>query len=551
MKFKEFVIKSVAKELNMFTTGNVDYSSANEILLEFAVKEFNDKSQLKDKLPAIDYDEEMGKFTDLLADKSKKEKIELLHQIASFVDSLSEQGRYFYIIPIGEIYLTVKGTILFNWFEFSDYCIHDKFIIPKKIRQEYGNLFDRTINSGVISYQLLEPTLSKNAFIKLLMQSIHPKVALENMISIKYWINVAITELGFTPEERAFMVKLITNNQEFTNCQDVVKQYQTALEKSIIYLPKSINKQKWSSGFHTEQGRNKRSTQNEDSYEILQTADAESLLFMVADGVSTANIGRGKVVSSRIQEYIADKENDVLPFLNNIAQLSHQEWVVAAKKKISSILTDLNGNLTAELGIRFRDVPQPELEHQPMSSTVILGMINNNRCVFGYLGDSHVFYLANKGTLLKLTEDQNVLYERVIEYLNQDNKQPFTTTKGDSHLTKTIPAIEYNKDENSYQDGEIANELAFFTFYPEANCSIIVSTDGLLDSIGTTSNEIISEQELLKVLEENKSKYKDNRDLAREVGRYADTNSGIDNITLLIFTNEAKPQQETLPNDKK
>lgn len=550
MKFKEFVIQSIAKEVKKNITENIENIHNNSILLYFAVEQFNIKSGLDARMLVTDCNEKLEKLSDLLTSLSKPKKIELLMKVATFVDYLAEHNRFFYIIPIDEMYISENNTILFNWFDFSNYCIQDQFQIPKPIQLKYGKLFDRNVNSGVIPFKMLSADLSKNSFIKFMMQSLYPKVSSENMISIKDWINVAITKLGFTPEEKNFIVSLITDNKEFNNCQAIMEHYQLILKKSIVNVPQSINKLKWSCGFHTEQGQNKKSNQNEDAYEIIKTPDEESILFMVADGVSTANIGRGKIVSSRIQEYLADKEEKIKEFMDSISLLNHQGWVVEVKKEIASILTLLNINITEELNIRIKDSSATYPDLQPMSSTVILGMINNNRCVFGYLGDSHVFYTDSKN-MLKLTEDHNVLSERVSEYLNQDNKQPFISTKRDKHLTKTFPLVEYDENEKIYYAIELDSELTYFEFYPTATAEIIVSTDGLLDSIGTTSNEIISEQELFKIVQKVKLNSKDLTELARNVGRQADNNSGIDNITLLVLTNQQVQQPKNSPKVEK
>src|SRR5690554_6938177 len=191
MKFKDFVINAVAKDMQVKAVGSIDDNNINSLLLDFALKQFNAKSELDAEMLVTDSSERVDNLADLLKQASKQDKIELLMKIGSFIDHLSSQGRFFYFIPVDEIYISEKGTVLFNWFEFFNYCIQDQFMIPKNIQQKYGKLLDRNVSAGVVSYQMLNSNLSKNSFIKFMMQCLYPKVAPESMISITYWINVA------------------------------------------------------------------------------------------------------------------------------------------------------------------------------------------------------------------------------------------------------------------------------------------------------------------------------------------------------------------------
>jgi len=551
MKFKDFIIQCIAKKM-----GNKEpqYSSlsddVNSLLLDFAVEQFNEKSGLELSQLTSDSDIEVTKISELITSKSKLEKIRLLSTIASFIEELSNQNRFFYCVPYDEIYVSETNQIIFNWFEFSNFCISDKFNIPKELLQKYKKILDKNLNSGFINYDILNSGLSKKAFIRFMIYCLYPQIADEALLPMKYWINIAITKLGFTPEEKNFMIKLQTSDKEFSSCVDIIERYDEVLKNSIVNEPPRIEKLKWNYGFHTEQGRNKRSKQNEDTYEFIETSDNQSILFMIADGVTTANIGRGKIVSSRIQEHIADSEKELIDFLMEIAEFSHKEWIVKVKERIVSLLQVINENTTDELNIRLNETKKTLTDYQPMSSTVILGFVNNNRCVFGHLGDSHVFYIEN-GSILRLNEEHNELSQRVAEFVNENSSKQFEESKSDKHLTKVLPLVVMDEDKEIFKTRNLMDEVSFFEFYPRSDSKLIIATDGLLDCIGSSSNELLSENELLQTIISIEQKSSDLKEIAREIARKADKNSGIDNITLIMLSSHEIKAKDNISKQEK
>ena len=85
-------------------------------------------------------------------------------------------------------------------------------------------------------------------------------------------------------------------------------------------------------------------------------------------------------------------------------------------------------------------------------------------------------------------------------------------------------------------------------FYPQEDSVLIIATDGLIDSLGTTKNEFENEKDILKTYFDAQSSNKPN-DIAREMGRMADKQSGVDNITLIILSNKQEILQPVLQPD--
>ena len=530
MKYEELILKSISKKLHKTLPLNLEKNESNEILMQFASSEFNKASQLPEHL-FLKNDENVNQLSEVLKDLQLQKKT--LLAFSEFIDMYSNKGKFWYVIPSDLIYVSPNYKFAFNWFEIDKFCVSDKKIIDREIKQKYSHLFSRKLNSGIIDFNYLDKNLTIEAFFLFFIHTIFPNIPNKNQLPLSKWINISLTKFNITPEEKYFLIETARNLNSFSNCKEIVTKFYQKKEASIM-TPVHTENMVWNFGFHTEQGRQKRSVQNEDSYEIIQSKNKKSLLFMVADGVSTADIGRGKIVSSRIQEFLRDDEQKILSFLDDISSYNNRDWMVSARSKIEELILKINEDNLEEVNYKLNDYHKSDF--LPMSSTLILGMIDKNRVIYGHLGDSHVFYICNN-KLMRLNEEHNELSERMSEYIDSNSIQKFEELPSDKNLTRVIPFCEYDDKQRTFIKLNLKDKITFFEFYPQKDAHIIVATDGLIDSLATTNDEYENEKEILNTFNIALTKSDKPKDIAREMGRMADNNSGIDNITLVILSN--------------
>jgi len=530
MKYEELILKSISKKLHKTLPLNLEKNESNEILMQFASTEFNKASQLPEHL-FLKNDENVNQLSEVLKDLPLQKKI--LLAFSEFIDMYSNKGKFWYVIPSDLIYVSPNYKFAFNWFEIDKFCVSDKKIIDREIKQKYSHLFPRKLNSGIIDFNYLDKNLTIEAFFLFFIHTIFPNIPNKNQLPLSKWINISLTKFNITPEEKYFLIETARNLNSFSNCKEIVTKFYQGKEVSIM-TPVRTENMVWNFGFHTEQGRQKRSVQNEDSYEIIQSKNKKSLLFMVADGVSTADIGRGKIVSSRIQEFLRDDEQKILSFLDDISSYNNRDWMVSARSKIEELILKINEDNLEEVNYKLNDYHKSDF--LPMSSTLILGMIDKNRVIYGHLGDSHVFYICNN-KLMRLNEEHNELSERMSEYIDSNSIQKFEELPSDKNLTRVIPFCEYDDKQRIFIKLNLKDKITFFEFYPQKDAHIIVATDGLIDSLAKTNDEYENEKEILNTFNIALTKSDKPKDIAREMGRMADNNSGIDNITLVILSN--------------
>lgn len=530
MKYEELILKSISKKLHKTLPLNLEKNESNEILMQFASTEFNKASQLPEHL-FLKNDENINQLSEVLRNIQLQKKI--LLAFSEFIDMYSNKGKFWYVIPSDLIYVSPNYKFAFNWFEIDKFCVSDKKIIDKEIKQKYSHLFSRKLNSGIIDFNYLDKNLTIETFFLFFIHTIFPNIPNKNQLPLSKWINISLTKFNITPEEKYFLIETYRNLNSFSNCKEIVTKFYKVKEASIM-IPVRTENMVWNFGFHTEQGRQKRSVQNEDSYEIIQSKNKKSLLFMVADGVSTADIGRGKIVSSRIQEFLRDDEQKILSFLDDISSYNNRDWMVSARSKIEELILKINEDNLEEVNYKLNDYHKSDF--LPMSSTLILGMIDKNRVIYGHLGDSHVFYICNN-KLMRLNEEHNELSERMSEYIDSNSIQKFEELPSDKNLTRVIPFCEYDDKQRTFIKLNLKDKITFFEFYPQKDAHIIVATDGLIDSLAKTNDEYENEKEILNTFNIAFKKSDKPKNIAREMGRMADNNSGIDNITLVILSN--------------
>jgi serine/threonine protein phosphatase PrpC len=469
-------------------------------------------------------------------EKDAAQKEALLLALAKFVDHCSEKNQFWYVIPTDRLHISQEGKFYFDWEKFNSFCVKDELWIPKEIFEKYGEFFPKSLASGKIDYKLLNANLAVEAFFQQMLHLLLPEIPPLSKMPLGMALLAGMTKLGLFPEEKYFLLKSYRELSAHKTCQSLVEAYSQS-RKTTIFLPKENSPRLWDAAFHTEHGRSKKNQQNEDDYFFIQNEEKNGLIFMVADGVSTATVGTGKKASTRLRESIENQKLSLRTFLNELDNFDEAMFLQKAKEKITELLENANTNILKELN--WQTYFEKDATY-PMSTTVILGVIHNNRAMLGWLGDSHLFYYHDH-KLMQLLEEHNVLYQRVCDYLENPNRAGFLLSQSDDKaLTRSLPMLRYEPATQNFENAWNQEAISFISFYPEDNALLIPASDGLLDCFGGTSDPLSGEKALQSSLESLLHNGTKSKDIPRKIAREADDKAGIDNITLLILKSEKK-----------
>ncbi len=534
MKFKDFFKRNLA-ETSQDSTGEAD-----DLLLEYGISNYQKTEGIPRESIINDPDLEISLFKERLeACTGSEDRKGLFLLLADFLDRMAENNRFWFIIPHDKLFITEKDQIVVDWFEFDAYTATDAKRIPSGVKQAYNLDLPPRLNSGMIKPDMISPAMTREAFVRFMVKMLYPQLPPLTRLSPEHWLAVALMKLGLLPEEKYRLRSIFHNAHTPGTCREIVTGLFEAQTNSVC-VPAPVCALVWDAGFHTEQGRKKKAVQNEDAYHLIATPDKKSMLVMVSDGVSAADIGNGKMIANLIMETLELKKQELLAFMEETGKEASELWMKTCRSKIIELMADINQTCTERLN-READIKRVSPEALPMSATIILGMVNQNRAVFGHLGDSHIFYIAG-GRLMRLNEEHNILARRIAAYIDNPALPAFGGEENDSHLDRVIPLAELDSKSKKYIPVRPDDQISFIELYPEPGASFIAATDGLIDSLGTTRNEFENEQDILKAFTRAASHDNTSAGIARQMGRAADEAAGVDNITLVVLTGRRAEQ---------
>lgn len=539
IKYKDFLIQA-AQAVIAGRKGGPDP------LVTFAACMMEKSAPFPEMCPPDDPDREILRFTDKLRQTAAPaDQQALCLALADLLDDFARCNQYWFIVPYDRFYISADtaNTLFFNWLELESFCTAGQHKIDREIRLQYQDVLSPRLNSGIVKTDLLDLRLTVEAFMLTLIKLVCPKLPPASRLPLPESLKVGLTHLNMAPEEKYFLLHAIQSAHQFSSCREIVEHLFTARAHSIVQ-PRAATQRQWAAGFHSLHGRNKKTVQNEDSYTVICSEDQSSVFVMVADGVSTADVGCGRIMATRILEAIEDRKDDLLDFMQATAPLATEAWLAEGRRKLTALLTQINQDGVDALNSKLPRAPA-SVAH-PMSSTVILGLIDKDRVVWAHLGDSHIFYIHGD-CIMRLNEEHNNQMDRIITYIEEPAGPAFRPMPDDSHLTRTLPMAEYAEAQNSFVPLKIEDYITFASCHPQPEAAILLATDGLLDSVGGTRNDIENEKAVLALYQEASRNTTDPRRVARQMVCLADDKGGVDDITLVLLTGAAKPPAAPKP----
>ena len=270
-------------------------------------------------------------------------------------------------------------------------------------------------------------------------------------------------------------------------------------------------------GVATEIGRQKKLSMpvNQDTFYVGHDPATRRGMFLVADGVSTADVGSGDLASGFLRDAVKGAwEGAVGEIFRNQKGDVPEEWLRTA---LEAILEDASARIYAYLKQPiFVGSLNPGVH--PPSSTAVLAMLDGDRMLIGNVGDSRT-YLLRDGGFEQMSVDQDLRTD-----LLKAGRDPATLAEAGSlgALTQSVGGFMFQAD------GAIALrpvKADVFLLHLRGGDRLLLCSDGVPDCLGDEAAEIMP-REL--------AQGDDPEAIAKELCRIADELLGGDNITALV-----------------
>jgi protein phosphatase len=301
-------------------------------------------------------------------------------------------------------------------------------------------------------------------------------------------------------------------DRRFESCAAFARELRTRT------APRGRGAQRLAVAAATEIGRQKKLSMpvNQDAYFVGFDDSTRRGLFLVADGVSTADVGSGDLASAFVRDAVkASWEGPVGEILRTHRGEVPEEWLRTA---LDAILEDASARIYAFLKQPvFVGALNPGVH--PASSTSVLGILDGDRLVIGSVGDSRA-YLLRDGALEQMTVDQDLRTDVL-----RSGRDPAAVNNAGTlgALTQSIGGFLFQSD----------GGIALRPIKPEplmihlrAGDRVLICSDGVPDNMGDAADEI-----MLREL----SRGGDPAAIARSLCSIADEMMGGDNITALVL----------------
>ncbi|MFN7132461.1 MAG: protein phosphatase 2C domain-containing protein, partial [Myxococcales bacterium] len=255
---------------------------------------------------------------------------------------------------------------------------------------------------------------------------------------------------------------------------------------------------------------------NQDAFYVGLDEKSGRGMLLVADGVSTADVGSGDLAANFVRDAVKGAwEGAVGDILRGHGGPMPEDWLKAA---LEAILDDANARIFAYLKQPIFVGSLGPSVHPPCS-TAVLAILDGDRLTVANVGDSRV-YLLRDGVLEQMSVDQDLRTE-----LLKAGRDPAGV--GDpgalGALTQSVGRLSFD-EEGSISLRSVKPDVQ--TLWLRAGDRVLICSDGVPDCLGQDAEEIMA-REL--------ARGDDPQAIAAALCRLADEALGGDNITPLVL----------------
>jgi len=337
--------------------------------------------------------------------------------------------------------------------------------------------------------------------------------------------------------ENFFEILVIPPNQENKiSCEELVDSACRFFNENPFNYNDRVDQQLQHDVFgYSVPGLNKRMNSNEDKF-LSQTFN-NITFFLVADGVSTADIGTGEIAAEEVvrlfkTEFFTKFKKLASHMEKDLADDPAFKWYEMADDFLSRFFLEACQRVTQQLNALKETGNYPPPFKAPMCTTLSAGVVVYDQAAVRYAGDSPVLlYSPKRDIFRKLTVDHHHGLE-----------QNFTMTScPDSEaLTRVIGAKGFSKDKNLFLPAcEKGDPLRIQL---EKEDLLLLASDGLIDCIDALTPELkagAAEKQIRSLVKE-KSHLKT---IVREMVMLGENGLSNDNITLNLLHLDLKKEK--------
>lgn len=461
-----------------------------------------------------------------------------LYKLAELLDKMGEDNLH--VVLLDNAYLITDGEkFLFHPLFSKSIVISDETRLDNEIQNKF--MYKLPLNETIISHNIINENLERYAFTFYLMEVLFPGIPFKKIpldVALEF---APLWHREFAPEYKNYISKILItdkNNIEHS-CVEILNHTLELLAQSI-YTNRPYQKSEILVDYGDRRGRKKRnSSHSEDDYEVFRVNGTDRLFVMIADGVSTSDLGRGEFISGKIRDVILLREEQIKEKLSSLPINDHTLFLSESRIFLSELVNEINGKATEKLNeVLALAGGNAEYIKNPMSSTILLGMVCGNWCNFAHLGDSEII-LRKNGSSNIINLPHNVHRERILEAIEHNKPYKRNQEKDDS-LTRVIPMTYIDNSCFSAHE-DLSADLDFVNFALEKGDMVFLATDGLLSCLGNSTLRSKGLQELDRFVSDHDQLSMD--ELTKKLLDHADKSS-VDDIAVVILKNNGCSNEE-------
>jgi PPM family protein phosphatase len=310
-------------------------------------------------------------------------------------------------------------------------------------------------------------------------------------------------------------------NPYAANRYDSCRAFADDLRSRVI--PKGTNPGHVAAAAATELGRvkGKQTPVNQDAFFIGLDSTSTRGMMLVADGISTADVGSGDLASGFVREAVRNAwEGPVGEVLRSHQGNLPNEW---PKTALEAILEDANARIYSFLKQpMFVGSLGPGIH--PPGSTAVLAILVEDCLTVANVGDSRL-YLLRDGVMEQFTVDQDLRTEVIRSGRNLGNAEPASL----GALTHSIGSFFFDNDGGIIQR-KIGADIQIL--HLRSGDRLLFCSDGVPDCLGENHEQIMAAE---------LGSGSDPQAIATRLCKLADEALGGDNITALVVIAEPLP----------
>lgn len=307
-------------------------------------------------------------------------------------------------------------------------------------------------------------------------------------------------------------------------CRELLDRSLRSLKTSVFRLRPATNASLAHECFgYSVQGLHKTGG-NEDRWGAWQHGPAT--LLVVADGVSTADLGSGSVAAEEIVQLIGTSYYGRTAFSDTVSNCVADPggWAQRAQELLEGLLRKAHHQIVKRTNSLARERPGRSAAEHPMSSTATLAFVYGDQATVGWVGDSPAWiYSPTRGIVSRVTAAQNV---------GRESEFRFESAPENASLTQTVGGCDFSPVERKYVPASLQPE--FVTIQLEVGDLLILGSDGVVDGIEAASGPDNEAKFIAEVRRQGGEKKPLNR-LVRNLISPAEEGSSHDNITLVVL----------------